>query len=275
MNSISNGAFFQIAARLARYTGNSTYVDWAEKIWDWSSEIGLIDEDYNVYDGTDDTINCTEIDHDSWSYEPAVYIYGTSILYNYTNGSSMWEKRTTGLLQAANRTFFSPYKNATDIMYEKQCEPTNSCDNDQFSFKAYLSRWLAKTTIVAPYTEPLIQPLLSASAKAAAQSCSGQANGTVCGQKWYVGGYDGSWGIGQYLSALETIQGLLVSRAPNVQTSKTVHIAKAPTSTTSLPTASPTPAANRDVSSLAGKAGVGKAYAFTAAFAIFMALMIS
>lgn len=30
-NTVSNGALFHIAARLARYTGNETYVDWAEK----------------------------------------------------------------------------------------------------------------------------------------------------------------------------------------------------------------------------------------------------
>lgn len=28
-NSISNGAFFQLSARLARFTGNQTYLDWA------------------------------------------------------------------------------------------------------------------------------------------------------------------------------------------------------------------------------------------------------
>jgi len=34
-NTISNGCFFNIAARLAKYTGNETYVEWAEKAWDW------------------------------------------------------------------------------------------------------------------------------------------------------------------------------------------------------------------------------------------------
>lgn len=33
-NSISNGCFFNIAARLARYTGNTTYGDWAAKIFE-------------------------------------------------------------------------------------------------------------------------------------------------------------------------------------------------------------------------------------------------
>ena len=31
-NAISNGGFFQLAARLARYTGNTTFSDWAVKV---------------------------------------------------------------------------------------------------------------------------------------------------------------------------------------------------------------------------------------------------
>ncbi|KAL8243934.1 hypothetical protein R6Q59_010192 [Mikania micrantha] len=65
--TISNGAFFQISARLARYTGNQTYLNWAEKVWDWSRAIGLVDDKYNVYDGSDELINCTGIDHHQWS----------------------------------------------------------------------------------------------------------------------------------------------------------------------------------------------------------------
>lgn len=50
-NSVSNGCFFNIAARLARYTDNSTYAEWAEKIWDWEIDMGLISEDYRLRDG--------------------------------------------------------------------------------------------------------------------------------------------------------------------------------------------------------------------------------
>lgn len=35
-NSISDGGFFQLAARLARYTGNTTYADWANKVCFWN-----------------------------------------------------------------------------------------------------------------------------------------------------------------------------------------------------------------------------------------------
>ncbi|KAF2720195.1 glycoside hydrolase family 76 protein [Polychaeton citri CBS 116435] len=210
-NSVSNGGFFQIAARLARYTGNQTYVEWADKAWDWMYGVELIDNNnWMVWDGTNDAENCTGINQQSWSYNPSMVLYGSAIMYNYTNGSREWEERTTGLLSACEGAFFSPFDNATNIMYERTCEPTNVCNNDQFSFKGYMSRWLGKSATVAAFIKPEVQKLLSRSATAAAQSCSGGANGTECGQKWYVGGYDGSFGVGQQMSALETVQALLL-----------------------------------------------------------------
>lgn len=82
-NSIANGCFFNIGARLARYTGNQTYADWAEKIWDWEEAIGLIDSSYNIYDGSSDTQNCTSIDHELWTYNAGVYLFGAAMMYNY------------------------------------------------------------------------------------------------------------------------------------------------------------------------------------------------
>lgn len=85
-NSISNGAFLQMAARLAHYTGNQTYVDWAEKAWDWMEGIGLIDaQNYNVYDGSDDKLNCTQVDHTVWSYNPSVLLYGTAMMVSQSS----------------------------------------------------------------------------------------------------------------------------------------------------------------------------------------------
>jgi hypothetical protein len=78
------------------------------------------------------------------------------------------------------------------------------------SFKAYLARWIAQTTVLAPFTFPMILPWLQASATAAAASCPGRTDVT-CMTKWYVGGWDGAWGVGQQLSALEVVQALLVA----------------------------------------------------------------
>ncbi|KAE9990618.1 hypothetical protein EG327_001169 [Venturia inaequalis] len=214
-NSISNGAFFQLAARLALYTGEQYYIDWAEKVWDWSWRTGLISPTYDVFDGTDDKKNCTSLDHTQWSYNVAVYIEGTAAMWNTTQ-KSIWGERTVGLL-GASEVFFSPFPNATGIMFEAACEPANKCNNDQVSFKAYLGRWLAKTMILAPFTAKTIRPLLETSAMAAAKSCSGGSDGVACGTKWWVGGYDGKTGVGQQLSALEVIQSLLIEDADRWQ----------------------------------------------------------
>lgn len=56
-NSASNCGFFNLAARLGAYTHNQTYIDWAEKSWNWMTTIGLISPQYHVWDGSDDTKN--------------------------------------------------------------------------------------------------------------------------------------------------------------------------------------------------------------------------
>ena len=81
-NSISNGCFFNLAARLATYTGNKTYSDWAEKSWQWVNAIGLMDPEYRVFDGSDDTINCTRLNHIQWSYNAGVFLLGAASMYN-------------------------------------------------------------------------------------------------------------------------------------------------------------------------------------------------
>jgi mannan endo-1,6-alpha-mannosidase len=231
-NSVSNGAFFQLCARLARFTGNQTYIDWANTVYDWSKNIGLIDPNYQVFDGYDDTNNCTgSPDEIVWTYNVGIYLYGSAVLYNYTNGSFLWAERTQGFLnETAN--LFSPFDNSTNVMYEPACETVNTCDNDQYSFKGYLSRFMWATTLLAPFTSDAVYTVLSTTSLAAANSCSGGTDGVTCGQKWYVGGYDGRPGVGQQMSALETIQGLLISGSVPPLHSDQVHLKPAWTPTT-------------------------------------------
>jgi mannan endo-1,6-alpha-mannosidase len=101
------------------------------------------------------------------------------------------------------------------IMFEAGCErnpPANACNTDQRSFKAYLSRWLAATSLLAPWTSETITPLLRDSALAAAQSCSGGTDGVTCGEKWWTEGWDGVYGVGEQMCALEVIQSNLIAR---------------------------------------------------------------
>ena len=81
-NSASNSLFFQLAARLAAFTKNQTYVDWGADSYQWSKDVGLISDDFQVFDGTFTTQNCSTISKIQWSYLAASYAYGSAVLYN-------------------------------------------------------------------------------------------------------------------------------------------------------------------------------------------------
>jgi hypothetical protein len=81
-NSISNGCFINIGARLGAYTGNQTYFDWVEKTWDWMSAINLISPSYQVFDGTDVLLNCSQLDHVQWSYNSGVLLLAAATMWN-------------------------------------------------------------------------------------------------------------------------------------------------------------------------------------------------
>lgn len=81
-NAISQATFFQLSARLAKYTGNQTYVEWAEKVWDWSKSAGLVATDYKVFDGTVTISNCSEISKLQWTYTAGAFLYGSAVMYN-------------------------------------------------------------------------------------------------------------------------------------------------------------------------------------------------
>ena len=206
-NTISNGCFFNLGARLAKFTGNMTYADQAEKAWDWMFAIGLISPDYHFYDGSDSKINCTDTNHIQWTYNAGINLYGAASMWNITQ-SDKWRTRVQGIIDGLGVFFYQD----TKIMFEVACEPNGKCDVDQRSFKAYLSRWIAATTKVAPWTHEVLMPYVQASAKAAAAQCTGGTDGQQCGMLWYQGGFDGSLGVGEQMSALEVVQSLLIDQ---------------------------------------------------------------
>ncbi|KAK4232372.1 family 76 putative glycoside hydrolase [Podospora fimiseda] len=213
-NSISQACFFNLAARLARYTGNSSYADWADKTWDWMVATNLLSsETYYVYDGIH-TTNCSEITPYQWTYNAGAFLLGVAAMYNYTTGHvrEVWRERLDGMLNGTLVFFTGPDK---DIMTEVACEPVDLCDLDQQSFKAYLSRWMAATTKWAPWTYPRVKPLLESSAKAATSTCKGGNNGRLCGLKWNKPGeWDGTSGVGQQMAAMEVVLGNMIEGMP-------------------------------------------------------------
>lgn len=203
-NSISQACFFALGARLALYTGNQTYADWAVKTWDWMTEVEFIDpQSWYVYDGAAIGSNCKNITKYQFTYNAGGMLLGAAAMYNFTEDPK-WGDRVDNLLQGA-KVFFIGDNN--QIMSERACEPVNLCNIDQQSFKAYLSRWMAVTTQWVPKTAETILPLLTASAKAAVNQCVGGSNGRMCGLIWTDNKYDGSTGVGQQMAALEVTLG--------------------------------------------------------------------
>jgi mannan endo-1,6-alpha-mannosidase len=90
-NSISTGNLFLLSARLAQFTGNTTYLEWAEKTLKWTQDVGLVDEDYAVYDGTDNTDDCSTLNRIQWSANSATFAEGAAIMYNMVSVMPMEE----------------------------------------------------------------------------------------------------------------------------------------------------------------------------------------
>ncbi|KAI5291089.1 hydrolase 76 protein [Ascosphaera aggregata] len=214
-NSIANGCFFNIGARLAAYTGNQSYADWAEKTWDWMNDIGLITKDWTILDGayTKNKGNCTRKNNLQWSYNAGIFLYGSAMMYKYYEDDSekqqSWETRVKGLLKGLREIFF----NKDGVIAEVACEPVGTCNNDEQSFKAYTTRYMAATAQIANFTAAEILPLLESSAIAAAKQCSGPEN--ACGLEWTKGtDYDGYKGPGEQMSAVEVFLSNLVKSDP-------------------------------------------------------------
>ncbi|RFU80478.1 glycoside hydrolase family 76 [Trichoderma arundinaceum] len=212
-NTISQACFFALGARLALYTGNQSYADWAEKTWNWMMDVKYIDDKtWAVYDGANITTNCTGIVPYQFTYNAGGMLLGAAAMYNYTE-SKVWKTRLDNLLNGSKVFFTGPDKN---IMTEVACEPNTTCNVDEHSFKAYLSRWLANVTKWAPHTYNFVMPLLRASSIAAAKQCKGGENKRMCGLVWNKDKYDNTTGVGQQMAALEITMSNLIgsSRAP-------------------------------------------------------------
>lgn len=225
-NSGSNGEFFQLASRLARYTGNSTYSDWASKVFDWSTSVGLVDSKWRVFEGAHADQDCSDLNKVQFSWSAGLYISGAAHMYNVTSGDSKWKNALDGLLKQTLTSFFPD-----GVAVERACEPSETCTIDMFSFKALLAQALVDTLQVAPYTADSITPLLTSSAQAAARAC----DETKCATAWEstttatsrirssAGGNvtdTQDTGVGQEISALSFVQGLLVKDAAAPATQK-------------------------------------------------------
>ncbi|KAH8171289.1 glycosyl hydrolase family 76 domain-containing protein [Sarocladium implicatum] len=211
-NSIANGCFFNIGARLARYTKNETYAKYAEQTWDWMEGVGLMSSTNDaVYDGAHVETNCTDINKAEFSYNNAIFTLGAAYMYNYTDGSEKWKARVEKLVDHGLQHFFPD-----GIAVEPSCESRDTCTTDMKSFKGYIHRWYSTTTKIAPFTAEKILPVLKTSADAAVKTCTGGENGQQCGFVWTTGTFDGKLGVGEMMNIVGATSSLLIedARAP-------------------------------------------------------------
>ncbi|KAI9708811.1 MAG: hydrolase 76 protein [Bogoriella megaspora] len=220
-NSLSNGMFFQLAARLGQYTGNNRYAGWAESVFSWMQSTELISPDWAVWDGADVTEDCSSPNHMQWSANAGALLYGSAVMYNLTNGNSTWKDRVQNLLKGTS--VFTITNSST--IYEVACESVGTCDADQIAFKGLFARDLAQTAKWAPFTENTITPILKASANGAAAACSGGSSND-CGLDWTKGKYDGKTGLSQELAALHVFQANLVKGSGDIDSSTNPTAAK-------------------------------------------------
>lgn len=217
-NSIANGCFFNIGARLARYTGNTTFSDWAERTWNWVYDIGFIDhETWAVYDGAHVPKECKDINKVEFSYNNAIFVQGCAFMYDLTKDQK-WADRANNLLDHGLKMFFRD-----GVAYEPACEGVKTCTTDMLSFKGYVLRWYATVMQLMPETKSKIQPVMQKSAAAAIKQCTGGALGRQCGFNWVQGQFvdPPGTGAGQEMNVLAATSSLLVGKAKKPLTKDT------------------------------------------------------
>jgi len=82
-NTISNGGLFQLSARLARYTNDGKYAEWADKLWDWLASASLLGPNGEVYDGVGTGNSCKDITRIQWTYNSGTMLMGAANMFNH------------------------------------------------------------------------------------------------------------------------------------------------------------------------------------------------
>jgi len=139
-NAITNELFLQVALRLHQRTPDDTiggvggpqqtsYIDWAIKDWRWFRMSGMINSSNLVNDGLDSG-TCQNNGQNTWTYNQGVILGALTDLYKSTHNRS-YLSQAEAIANANDETNIDD----NGVLYEKGCEPDNSCGNDAPQFK--------------------------------------------------------------------------------------------------------------------------------------------
>lgn len=221
-NTASTAAFLNLGARLYHATQNETYAGWVEKGWTWLTDVGLVDDKFNVYDSVSTVDDCAKANKQQWSYnaglllETAAYMYAqeSSAGSASSKKATTWKTRTTSL---ANQTVSHFSSTQDGVLIEPLCESVDQpgCNQDTSFFKGITVRSL---TSAAALVDELRDPdhgvgqTLRATAEAAAKTCSSGKNGRECEFGWASDAQDQNAKLGRApveINALAAVLGPL------------------------------------------------------------------
>ncbi|HTL88768.1 MAG TPA: glycoside hydrolase family 76 protein [Leptolyngbya sp.] len=141
-NAITNGLLLSVAAKLnLREPNDQRYLEWAQKIWKWYQQSGMINADNLVNDGLDS--KCRNHGKTTWTYNQGVLMGGLVNLYQATKDPKL-------LQQAEAIAEASIVKLTRNGILRESCEDKNDCGNDGAQFKGILMRNLVDLYQVSP-----------------------------------------------------------------------------------------------------------------------------
>ncbi|RGP74540.1 hypothetical protein FSPOR_1117 [Fusarium sporotrichioides] len=161
-STLSTALFFNLGARIHRWTGSDEVADYVTMAYSWLEARDLIDRKTGaVYDGAQVSDNCTTTNKYQWSYNAASLSMGLAYLYNTTsNEDDTWRRLTEKMVTTTLDTFFTKDGEFKEVACVK-----GNCPRDIPTYKALTHRWLAVTTQLAPFLSDKVLPVLHNSAK--------------------------------------------------------------------------------------------------------------
>lgn len=126
-NTITNEQFLSVAARLHLRTpgdgGPDSYLDWAQRSWNWLKNSGLINQNNLVNDGLNSA--CQNNGQTTWTYNQGVILGGLVDLYKSTKDAALLTQ-AEAIADAAIREL------APNGILREPCEPNCGADGPQF-----------------------------------------------------------------------------------------------------------------------------------------------
>lgn len=138
-NAIPNELFLVLAARLYHRLGDPSYLEWAQREWDWFKGSGMINNEGLVNDGL--TEDCRNNGGITWTYNQGV-ILGGIVELHHASGDDEIVQLAQLIADAATGRLIYP-----EGVLREPCEDPalgRACDGDQELFKGIFVRYLAQ-----------------------------------------------------------------------------------------------------------------------------------